>query len=261
VGHIVRDADVAGSFLRFWSELAADPVLDDLRDWTSANSVFDPHAVAAEGVHTVFSPRHGFAPLDWYAQQFGAATTSGHITEAFGVTTVLEDALKAHAEDGLHYVMLDRRDSHQDEWAASPRIVVAVGSSGGPSALSRWAKETLTGFNPLVPYLHTKVILADPLSADPTVITGSANFSPGSTNSNDENMLVIRGDTDVADVYFTEFTRIFNHFYARWWASQLAAGNGEDRSFLDETDAWQAPYFTARNVKQLQRALYSSISA
>jgi len=92
------------------------------------------------------------------------------------------------------------------------------------------------------------------------VISGSANFSPASTNSNDENMLLIPGDTEVADVYFTEFARIFNHFYARWWASQLNTGaaDAETASFLDETEAWQAPYFTAGNPKQLQRELYSS---
>jgi phosphatidylserine/phosphatidylglycerophosphate/cardiolipin synthase-like enzyme len=46
-------------------------------------------------------------------------------------------------------------------------------------------------------------------------VTGSANFSKASTNDNDENMLVIRGDRRVADIYFTEFNRLFNHYYMR----------------------------------------------
>ena len=52
-------------------------------------------------------------------------------------------------------------------------------------------------------------MLMDPLSIDPIVVTGSANFSKVSTNDNDENMLVIRGDQRVADIYFTEFNRLF----------------------------------------------------
>ena len=44
-----------------------------------------------------------------------------------------------------------------------------------------------------------------------------------STTSNDENMLVVTGDTEAADVYFTEYNRIFDHFYARWWAQQSEA--------------------------------------
>ncbi len=137
---------------------------------------------------------------------------------------------------------------------------MAVGTVGGPSLLSRWAQEELTGFNSFVPYLHTKILLVDPLGADPTVITGSANFSPDSTDTNDENMLVIRGDKEAADVYFTEFARIFIHFYARWWASQLTKGpdDAQVSSFLSETDAWQVPYFTEGNPKALQRTVFSS---
>jgi phosphatidylserine/phosphatidylglycerophosphate/cardiolipin synthase-like enzyme len=160
----------------------------------------------------------------------------------------------------LHFVMLDRADNDQSSWSADHKVIVAVGSAGGPASLTRWAKEGLTGFNKFVPYLHTKIALVDPLGVDPTVITGSANFSPASTTDNDENMLVIRGDTEVADVYFTEFTRIFNHFYARYWAAQLTKGPADARvhSFLAETDAWQKPYFAAGNPKRLQRVLFSS---
>ena len=40
----------------------------------------------------------------------------------------------------------------------------------------------------------------------PIVVTGSANFSNASCVDNDENMLVIRGDKRVADVYLGEFS-------------------------------------------------------
>jgi phosphatidylserine/phosphatidylglycerophosphate/cardiolipin synthase-like enzyme len=65
-----------------------------------------------------------------------------------------------------------------------------------------------------VSYIQSKFLLRDPLGLDPIVVTGSANFSPASTNA-DENMIVIRGDRRVADIYFTEFNRIFNHYYFR----------------------------------------------
>jgi phosphatidylserine/phosphatidylglycerophosphate/cardiolipin synthase-like enzyme len=37
-------------------------------------------------------------------------------------------------------------------------------------------------------------MLIDPLSADPIVVNGSANFGQASTRRNDENMLVVRAD-------------------------------------------------------------------
>lgn len=42
-------------------------------------------------------------------------------------------------------------------------------------------------------------MVLDPLGARPIVITGSANFSDASSSKNDENMLVLVDDPDVAD--------------------------------------------------------------
>ena len=54
-------------------------------------------------------------------------------------------------------------------------------------------------------------MLIDPLNNDPTVVAGSANFSVASTIDNDENMIVIRGNKRVADIYLGEFMRLFSH--------------------------------------------------
>jgi phosphatidylserine/phosphatidylglycerophosphate/cardiolipin synthase-like enzyme len=64
-------------------------------------------------------------------------------------------------------------------------------------------------------WIHTKFALIDPLGTQPIVITGSANFSAASTDSNHENMLVINGDQRVADIYLTEFLRLFAHYAFR----------------------------------------------
>ncbi len=260
VGHEVREHAVASQYLNLWNELKPDPEPAALRDWVAANSAFDKSTLAANGIHTLFSPRHGVAPLDWYAQEFGTPTLSAHITLPFGMSKEFEDTLKAYGGPALHYVLLDKRDNNQADWSGSSKVFVAVGASGGPAELARWAQEHLTGFNPHVPYLHTKVLLVDPTAANPTVISGSANFSPASTSSNDENMLIIQDAPELADVYLTEYARIFNHFYARYWASQLTKGpdDAETQSFLDETPGWQTPYFTNDNPKQLQRTLFST---
>jgi len=51
-------------------------------------------------------------------------------------------------------------------------------------------------------------MLRDPFGDDPRVAEGSVNFSDQSVNDNDENMLLIRGNERVADIYFTEFNRL-----------------------------------------------------
>jgi phosphatidylserine/phosphatidylglycerophosphate/cardiolipin synthase-like enzyme len=61
------------------------------------------------------------------------------------------------------------------------------------------------------------------LGNDPLVVSGSANFSRPSQRQNDENMLVIRGDTRVADIYLGEYMRVFDHHYARYLVKKLSA--------------------------------------
>ena len=78
-------------------------------------------------------------------------------------------------------------------------------------------------------------------ASDPVVVTGSANFSPASQSANDENMLVIRGSERVADIYFGEFMRIFDHLYSRYIVAKLEAdGRGDpDAGYLkDKADDW-----------------------
>ena len=78
--------------------------------------------------------------------------------------------------------------------------------------------------------------------------------------ANDENMLLIRGDTRVADIYMTEFDRIFRHFYFRDIAAELSGKDDEKSIFLDETDTWTDAYFTAGRVKNNRRLMFFGVA-
>lgn len=109
------------------------------------------------------------------------------------------------------------------------------------------------------------------------MITGSANFSDASTKTNDENMLLIRGDTRVADLSLSEFMRLFNHFQFRD-AAQARTATGEnhcaryypgqsprpapaaDRSFLATTDEWKDSYYVKDIPKCLERTYFAGPS-
>ena len=68
---------------------------------------------------------------------------------------------------------------------------------------------------PIAIHIHHKFIVIDGDTAHPTIYTGSPNFSANSENSNDENVLEITGNTQVAQVYVAEFLRLYNHYRAR----------------------------------------------
>jgi phosphatidylserine/phosphatidylglycerophosphate/cardiolipin synthase-like enzyme len=108
-------------------------------------------------------------------------------------------------------------------------------------------------------YIHDKFMLVDPLGDEPLVVTGSANFSQPSQRRNDENMLVIRGDKRVADIYFGEFMRIFDHHYARYIVRKLTQADRQDpdAGYLKvNTKDWLPSHFDPKSYKAKRRKYF-----
>ena len=68
-------------------------------------------------------------------------------------------------------------------------------------------------------------------------------------STNDENMLIISGNTRLADIYLTEFMRLFTHFRFRYWsqhAPTIAAGlitpDDQGRE-LKPDSSWSADFY------------------
>ncbi len=85
----------------------------------------------------------------------------------------------------------------------------------------------------------------------------TSNFSKASSDTNEENMLIIRRDKRVADIYFTEYMRLFAT-YAFREAVAIAHNRGEEfvTKFLDPTAGWQKRYFE-KGQDSLRRVYYS----
>lgn len=64
-------------------------------------------------------------------------------------------------------------------------------------------------------HIHHKFIVIDGDTDQPTIYTGSPNFSTASENFNDENVLEIKGNVTLAHAYVAEFMRLYNHYRAR----------------------------------------------
>jgi phosphatidylserine/phosphatidylglycerophosphate/cardiolipin synthase-like enzyme len=63
--------------------------------------------------------------------------------------------------------------------------------------------------------IHSKVLLIDPFSNDPIVVTGSHNFSDNASGKNDENFIVIRGDHQLAEAYAVNIQSAWRHYASR----------------------------------------------
>ncbi|MCG3128209.1 MAG: hypothetical protein CHACPFDD_03086 [Phycisphaerae bacterium] len=260
VGHIVRRPTVAQAYLDYWTRLAADPAAGALRAGNLAATPDPQAAPPPNSITSYFSPRPDLTLLDWYATRMNAASDSVCLTAAFGVNKKLAGVLGQAGSPFLGYVLLEKPGETFKQFASDRDISVAVGAFLKDDLVYRWLREIDPGLNRHVRYIHTKYMLLDPTSDDPVVISGSANFSDASTKNNDENMLVIRGDTRVADVYLGEFMRLFNHFAFRQHEDRLRAApasKARQAAYLKEDASWTAKHYVPGSKAARQRELFA----
>lgn len=210
VGHTVTEPAIAQQYLSYWEQLVADPTPGTLNNWVDAkNPIPDPWPA---GISVVFSPHTHTTAQDRYADLLGSARDLACITLPFNFDPRFAQQLPGD-HPALRWLLFENTtiaDAHRNLVTDPETELVACGLVE-EGALAGWAAEHDNPFSNNIEYLHTKYLLIDPLGDDPIVVTGSANFSNPSANRNDENMLVIRGDHHLAELYFTEFFRLFNH--------------------------------------------------
>jgi phosphatidylserine/phosphatidylglycerophosphate/cardiolipin synthase-like enzyme len=256
VVHICEDQAIAAKYLWLWNELAKNERKLDAAP-VVAGETPPPASPDAAGTTPVFSPRDDLSALEWYARQAKEGDGALFMTFAFGMHELFQDAYR-NGKAKLRYALMEKmsgptktpaqKEANEKKIIALRKMDLnkfAIGSQLQEGLFGRWLKETLSGLNVNVKYLHTKYMLVDPLGPNPLVVSGSANFSGASTTDNDENMLIIQGDNRVADIYLGEFMRLYRHFAFRdFLASQPKSSKLEaEVSHLDEQDKWWKRYF------------------
>lgn len=263
VGHVVRDRGVAQHYLDFWTKLAGDPPRDEVRAFTDA-SLDVPLKRPSVPETIVFSPRTRQDALDWYVRLADSAEGGVFLTAAFGLGKEIAPVFTGD-RDYLRYLLLDTERGDIEAVRRDPDNRVAAGGYIGKGGWRQWIEEKTTNLNGHVDYVHLKFMLVDPLTDHPLVITGSANWSDESAKLNDENMIVVSGDTRVADIYLGEFMRLFNHFRLRGKAksppTQLEPGPGvtrreRQRLYLRDDDSWGQAFYEAGSPESKERILF-----
>ncbi len=271
VGHWVRDQNTAQRFMQYWQLLSLDPggkARDDRAEKTQKNDEFKQNVMALQqdieangtpkiptGITPIFSPRTSEAMLHTYAALLDSAEDYAAITLAFGISDVFKKILSDNtAKSHITFMLLEKKDAPSTKGAqtftklkATNNVYEAWGSYI-KDPLYQWTREVnakILKLNQHVIYIHSKFLLVDPLGDEPIVVTGSANFSNASTVNNDENMIFIKGNKRAADIYFTEFNRLFNHYYFRSIyesQKQRDTSNEETSLFLAPNDSWLDKY-------------------
>jgi phosphatidylserine/phosphatidylglycerophosphate/cardiolipin synthase-like enzyme len=264
VGHVIWDESVAQLFLDYWDRLAEPDVTRG--PLVNKNLEVEPTPAPkslppSDRMLTLFSPRDGDKTLEtlhWYADLMDSAQRILCMTFAFNLDQFFLTVL-LRKNDTLRYAVFDKnlQTDVEDQIDRIHNTVIAAGAKLEEHDLENFIGEKLTGFNKNQ-YIHDKFMLVDPLGDDPIVVTGTANFSGPSQYANDENMVVIRGNLRVADIYFGEFMRIFDHFYSRYIVGKMKKLGIHDPNagFLKEQAKEWVPQHFRKGRKDLRRRYF-----
>lgn len=272
--HWVRDEKVADKYARYWLVLNDDKTKKPTAIADEALSPL-PAPGAATEIEAVFSPRRSLDALDAYAAIAGASERALFMTFAFGMNERFVPSFD-RTDAVIRFALMDKKGSGKtfaqqaaeiDRIRKHPNVTIAVGHHIEINQFDRWLAELDKIVDEAhVMYVHTKYMLVDPLGPVPIVVIGSANFSAASTTDNDENMLMIRGNAAVADIYLGEFMRLFSHYAFRESLTFKGATTPAQallRKYLIDSPRWidgdghGKGYFDAGSDRTLRRLYFS----
>jgi phosphatidylserine/phosphatidylglycerophosphate/cardiolipin synthase-like enzyme len=273
VGHAFHDKTLAGAFLDYWTELKSDPAAKDVKDWAEANNVIPPNGNVT-ALTPVFSPHRGREVFDWWISLASEPGKPLFMTFPFGIVKDFRPVYD-HKDSVLRFALLDKyvnggtAQSRKAAIADTIRIRkhANIGMALGNRIFVDWVDGWLPEHDPLgvnVNWVHTKFMLIDPLGTKPVTLTGSANWSMPSVDTNDENMVVIRGDKRVADIYFGEYMRLFAHHRFRESVARhikefgsAAFNTWKPQDLFEDSKKWVPAHFKAGSEHDIKRRYFA----
>ena len=98
--------------------------------------------------------------------------------------------------------------------------------------------------------VHSKVIVIDPFTESPIVVTGSHNLGPKASKGNDDNMVIIRGDRELAAAYAVNIAGIYNSYRWRW--NRMYSEHARAFTHLEDDDRWQESHLSGDRLQELK---------
>lgn len=259
VGHVVVDPNLAQTYLDWHQAIFKAPETSAADARKEAMQLTTVPTSKLSGTTLVLSPRKTIEAVTECAKLVSGAKRMVCFTAPFALHDEVEKAL-IHAPAQV-FGLLNKDGVVGKALHEAPNTqLAAAGAINEKSILEKWQgklqKESMQHSGV---FIHTKIIMVDPLSDNPIVISGSANFSNNSSKNNDENQLFIAGEKEVADVYLGEFMRMFDHYYFRDNVKLMAKEKKTNpkAGFLDENDSWTDRFFDGSEREALRLAFFN----
>ncbi len=91
---------------------------------------------------------------------------------------------------------------------------------------------------------HAKMIVVDPHLPTCVVVTGSHNFSASASEQNDENFVIVRGNTALAEAYAVACLATYRHYRWRAYVKGMFDQGKKPWEGLSIDPHWQTNYLT-----------------
>jgi phosphatidylserine/phosphatidylglycerophosphate/cardiolipin synthase-like enzyme len=222
-------------------------------------NILDP----GEPLQVGFSPRNGRGDLTFFASLINAAKHDVLFATAFGLDPTILDALVGQPHDSIVRYGIQDKPTKEVTGLHKDRTADFEAASTLPVGLDGWLNEQRTPGAKGNILIHDKIIVIDFTSDSPVVINGSHNYSNNASAHNDENYLIVRDNTAMADCLGTEVMRLYDHYRFRFVTkasateSKAAMRMKEKPMTLDPTDGWTNNYYDPTNLKYADRLIFS----
>jgi phosphatidylserine/phosphatidylglycerophosphate/cardiolipin synthase-like enzyme len=247
---IVDDTVIAQRYLDQWGKLVAAG-----NDMTADLKASNTRPTADKDITLYFAATNGEAEFKPVLDLIASAKDGALFLMFMPGQSPLLDALLDRAKDNNIYV----RGVVSSVTASKNGDIYSVGGqvvkSGAPaqafhddvplpSGISEkdkpsWAEQEfnvaeMRGAH-LMAIVHSKTIVIDPFSDDCAVITGSHNFSVAASGKNDENLVIVRGNKQLAQAYALHINGVYDHYS---WRAYLGSGGDPDQIYKP-LDGWK----------------------
>jgi phosphatidylserine/phosphatidylglycerophosphate/cardiolipin synthase-like enzyme len=265
---LVQNSTLAQDYLEQWKTLAE---CEDASPASLLTANATPRAVRGlDGTTLWFTPMHGQLDLEQAGEMIRGAK-EGILFLMFNPGprgTLFNDIVDLASPSGQHYDpdLYVQGVLNQDPGTAKNPVtlfnrgeridanadVVLPAKIPGPFAY--WQEELLK-LPRTFAMVHSKVIVIDPYGKKPVVMTGSHNMGPKASGVNDENLLLIEGNGDLASQYAGHIMQVYSQY--RWRQSVQEQQGKPSWEGLADDDKWQmgAPGSDAGGNKRRLREL------
>jgi phosphatidylserine/phosphatidylglycerophosphate/cardiolipin synthase-like enzyme len=260
VGHAIYNDAVAETYEKYFELLFANSDAKTMKSTLATLSPV-PDYPAENSIVPILSPQADDDMLKLYAKICDKSKCL-MVSAPFQLAQNIRDELFEKEGGEIRFLLVDKTGSLGDqqeiqviEGDPDNSISVATTLSSPLHDFQGQLLEGKEGFHHAGIHIHSKIIIADPFGDDPVVVTGSANFSNNSTETNDSNTVVFRGFTKIADIYAVEFMRMFEHYHFR--ALEAKSKDKNKPMGLDEDDSWSDGYYVEGSQAERDRKTFA----